>query len=107
MKDEKLLFRIIRAAFNQRRKTLVNALSSAMGEITKEQIEKMRELHPDCLIDDTARDPDQGGWRVISYMPEVKHPRYALLREQFGYTAEDYNFVWNDKVYWDYYRGRR
>ena len=75
--------------------------------VPKEQIEKMRELHPDCLIDDTARDPDQGGWRVISYMPEVKHPRYALLREQFGYTAEDYNFVWNDKVYWDYYRGRR
>ena len=40
VKDEKLLFRIIRAAFNQRRKTLVNALSSAMGEITKEQLEK-------------------------------------------------------------------
>ncbi len=29
--DEKLLFRIIRAAFNQRRKTLVNALSSGLG----------------------------------------------------------------------------
>ena len=29
--DEKLMFRIIQAAFNQRRKTLVNALSSALG----------------------------------------------------------------------------
>ena len=31
VRDEKLLFRIIRAAFNQRRKTLVNALSSGLG----------------------------------------------------------------------------
>ncbi len=75
--------------------------------VPKEQIEEMRRLHPDCLIDDTARDPDQGGWRIISYMPEVKHPRYALLREQFGYTMADYNFVWNDKEYWDHYTGRK
>lgn len=39
VKDEKLMFRIIRAAFNQRRKTLVNALSSQIGEISKEQAE--------------------------------------------------------------------
>lgn len=31
VRDEKLLFRIIRAAFNQRRKTLVNAMSSGLG----------------------------------------------------------------------------
>ena len=31
VQDEKLLFRIIRAAFNQRRKTLVNAMSSGLG----------------------------------------------------------------------------
>ena len=31
VRDEKLLFRVIRAAFNQRRKTLVNALSSGLG----------------------------------------------------------------------------
>jgi 16S rRNA (adenine1518-N6/adenine1519-N6)-dimethyltransferase len=36
--DEKMLFRVVRAAFNQRRKTLVNALSSGMG-LPKEQIE--------------------------------------------------------------------
>ena len=38
--DEKLMFRIIRAAFNQRRKTLVNAISSQLGEITKDQAER-------------------------------------------------------------------
>lgn len=31
VRDEQLLFRVIRAAFNQRRKTLVNALSSGLG----------------------------------------------------------------------------
>ena len=34
--DEKLMFRVIRAAFNQRRKTLVNALSSQLGVLDKE-----------------------------------------------------------------------
>ena len=40
VKDEKLMFRIIRPSFNQRRKTLVNGLKNS-GEInfTKEQIE--------------------------------------------------------------------
>lgn len=36
--DENLMFRIVRAAFNQRRKTLVNAVSSAFGNLSKEQI---------------------------------------------------------------------
>ena len=31
VRDDALLFQIIRAAFNQRRKTLVNALSSGLG----------------------------------------------------------------------------
>ncbi len=37
VEDEKLMFRIIRAAFNQRRKTLVNAIGSQVGGISKEQ----------------------------------------------------------------------
>lgn len=37
------MFRIIRAAFNQRRKTLVNAVCSNFGNITKEQMEKTLE----------------------------------------------------------------
>jgi len=39
VEDEELMFRIIRAAFNQRRKTLMNAICSGLGNITKEQAE--------------------------------------------------------------------
>mgnify|MGYP002244004791 CR=1 FL=1 len=40
VKDEKLMFRIIRASFNQRRKTLANGLkNSAELDYTKEEIE--------------------------------------------------------------------
>jgi len=65
VRDEKLLFRIIRAAFNQRRKTLVNALSSAMGEITKEQAEKAVEK---CGFDARIRGEalDIGGFVKIA-----------------------------------------
>ena len=40
--DDKLLFKVIKAAFNQRRKTLVNALKNS-GEINvnREQIEEI------------------------------------------------------------------
>ncbi len=44
VKNEVLFFRIVRAAFAQRRKTLVNALSAGFGEISKESIEK-------CVVD--------------------------------------------------------
>ncbi len=39
-RDEELLFRVIRAAFNQRRKTLVNALSAGIGGLSKQQAEQ-------------------------------------------------------------------
>ena len=45
VKDEKLMFRIIRASFNQRRKTLVNGLkNSPEFPFSKEQIEKALEM---------------------------------------------------------------
>ncbi len=50
--DEKLLFRVIRAAFNQRRKTLVNALAAGLGELTKEEAEKVLET---CGFDPKIR----------------------------------------------------
>ena len=37
-KDEKTLFRTIKGAFEQRRKTLPNALSASFGELSKEEI---------------------------------------------------------------------
>ena len=36
--DEKLFFRVVKASFAQRRKTLLNALSSGFGEYTKPQL---------------------------------------------------------------------
>ena len=36
--DEKLFFRVVKASFAQRRKTLTNGLSSGFGELSKEQI---------------------------------------------------------------------
>lgn len=38
VKDEKMLTRLIRASFNQRRKTLVNGMSSEFSGYTKEQL---------------------------------------------------------------------
>ena len=40
-RDEALLFRVVRAAFNQRRKTLVNALSSQLPGLEKGQVEEI------------------------------------------------------------------
>ena len=65
VEDEKLMFRIIRAAFNQRRKTLVNALSSQLGGITKEQAE---EAIANCGFDTRIRGEalNIGGFAKIS-----------------------------------------
>jgi len=40
VQDEKLLFALVRAAFNQRRKTLVNAIAAGLPRITKENAEQ-------------------------------------------------------------------
>ncbi|MBQ8076277.1 MAG: ribosomal RNA small subunit methyltransferase A, partial [Oscillospiraceae bacterium] len=40
VQDEAQMFSLVRAAFNQRRKTLVNALSSALPRLEKETLEK-------------------------------------------------------------------
>lgn len=38
VKDEHFMFQLIRASFNQRRKTLVNGLSAGIPEVTKEKV---------------------------------------------------------------------
>lgn len=38
VKDEKLMFKIVRASFNQRRKTLLNGLTNGLSGYTKEEI---------------------------------------------------------------------
>lgn len=52
VRDEKLLFRVIRAAFNQRRKTLVNALSAAELRLSKNDCERILKL---CDFDTNIR----------------------------------------------------
>ena len=52
VRDEQLLFRVIRAAFNQRRKTLVNALSAAEPQLSKADCERILKL---CDFDTNIR----------------------------------------------------
>lgn len=52
VKDPQLLFRVIRGAFNQRRKTLVNALNTAIPELRKENCERILKL---CDLDTNIR----------------------------------------------------
>ena len=63
--DEQLLFRVIRAAFNQRRKTLVNALCAGIGGMTKDLAEQV--LH-NCGFDPKIRgeDVELGGFATIT-----------------------------------------
>ena len=50
--SEKRFFAVVRAAFNQRRKTLVNALASGLNGFTKEQI---TQAISDCGLDEKVR----------------------------------------------------
>lgn len=61
-------------------------------EIPPEQIEEMQSIVPDCIINTTAHDVVQPGWRYTLEDPTVYTPRYALLREQFGYDDIPYTF---------------
>ena len=81
--------------------------------VPPEQIEEFRRLHPDCWVDDFSGVPSQTGWRFTDAFdndPDYKakdyyypgcHPRYALLRKQFGYNGDysDYSYSWLDPNY--------
>ena len=73
VRDEELLFRIVRAAFNQRRKTLVNALASQVPGVTKEDVEKtLGALGYDTRIRGEVL--DLGGFAKISdKIPEIQN----------------------------------
>ena len=70
--------------------------------IPAEQIEEMQSRSPGCLINTTTSDPHGEEWRWDMYDESmfVYHyvPRYALLREQMGYTYSDYSFYWKDPL---------
>lgn len=85
----------------------------AIDPVPAEQVEAMQAAAPNCEINTTVGDdPTAGRWRVTGYtelslqlfaetgwLQEVLHPRYELLREQFGYTDADFAFSWNDPLY--------
>ena len=70
--------------------------------VPPEQIEKIKELLPNCVVNSTVADPTDGGWRVDEEPNEFgdsqQAARYTLLREQFGYHEEDFSYYWNDRL---------
>ena len=82
--------------------------------IPPEQVAEIRRLLPDCEINDTDIDTSTGEWRfkelegeeLEEYMQQPYYreglaPRFALLRDQFGYGTADYSFSWKDPDWWD------
>ena len=83
--------------------------------VPEEQIAEMQKHAPNCQINTTAFDPTSEGWRVTGYtelslmlyaetgwLQEVLHPRYELLRKQFGYVEQAYSFPNNDPTFRGY-----
>ena len=67
------MFRVIKAAFEQRRKTLQNALSNGMSDFTKEQIAE--------AIEACGHRPDIRGERLsIEEFVELSNKLYEIKR---------------------------
>lgn len=61
------------------------------------QVAEMQKAAPNCLINNTTKDPTDEEWR---YAFGGHHPRYDLLRQQFGYEEWDFAYIWNDPLYY-------
>ncbi len=72
VRSEELFMRIVRAAFAQRRKTLLNALSAAFGELSKESIEK-------CLTDSGFDPKVRGEVLSIGEFAKIADAFYEVL----------------------------
>lgn len=73
--DEELFFRVVRAAFEQRRKTLPNALSAAFGELSKEELTQ--------VVLDCGHSPDVRGERLtVAQFCRLSDELYKRLREE-------------------------
>ena len=68
-------------------------------DIPKEQIEKFKELVPNCVVNTTTVDPTDPPWRRDPRRPSGRSARYELLRRQFAYGKMlVYSIVEPDKV---------
>ncbi len=72
--DEKLFFRVVKASFAQRRKTLLNGLASGFGECSKQQLAALLAA---CGLPETVRGEtlDLAGFaRVANALHQTLHP---------------------------------
>ena len=72
--------------------------------VPREQVEEMQRRAPNCVINITAGNPTEEGWRYTEYDSEghgVLHPRYLLLYEQFEYGRAPYcySYIPYDPLY--------
>lgn len=71
-------------------------------EVPAEQVAKMQEIAPNCVINTTTDDPHGEEWRWDYYDDSmfIYHyvPRYELLRTQLGYTYSEYSYYWKDPL---------
>ena len=67
--------------------------------VSPEQIAQMQRCAPGCVINTTASDPTEEGWRDHT-SPDGTPGRYSILRDQFGdYQTSAFSFSWNDPDY--------
>ena len=84
--------------------------------VSSEQVDRYRELHPDCEVENTYYESSEGAWRKAAnlegarlewykkqpyYSEERKAyaPRYALLRDQMEYDTLNYSIKLHDPSY--------
>ncbi len=69
--------------------------------VPQEQVDKYRELFPDCEVNKATLDPTEGGWRYErTQFGLMAVPRYDLLREQMNYSLglDAYSYTFNDPL---------
>jgi len=77
----------------------------SLTPVPAEQVERMREIAPNCEIDTTIVDPTQGNWRVApgynEYGMTEYTEAYAWLREVMRYdeAPASYAYPYNDPLY--------
>lgn len=75
LKDEQLFFKIVRAAFNQRRKTVLNAISNVIPDLSKEQAAAILRASG---IESSRR----GETLEIAEFAEISNVMVGVLREE-------------------------
>lgn len=65
--------------------TKLERLWISRNRIPEEQIERFKELVPDCVVNTTAKDPTLNEWRFDYSRKSTYSVRYELLRKQFSY----------------------